>query len=134
VFESGQVLLGEAHALWQDDAETVEENGLRGVWLGHTAQANLAVRCGRQDDILGLNALEFFQDGARRIAETGAALPHLKALPQHEGKKADEDMRLHAILALVPDRTDVELVLLNTKSGFGLRKLDIGLPELLSNR
>jgi len=69
VFESRQVVLGEAHALWQDDAETVEENGLRRVWLGHTTQANLAVRGGRQDDVLGLNAREFFQDGARGIAE-----------------------------------------------------------------
>jgi hypothetical protein len=40
-------------------------------------------------------------------------------------------MCLHAILALVPDRTKVELVLLDAESGFGLRQLDIGLPELL---
>jgi hypothetical protein len=39
-------------------------------------------------------------------------------------------MRLHAVLALVPDRPEVELVLLDTKSGFGLCELDIGLPEL----
>ena len=130
MFENWQVLLGEAHALWQGNAETVEENGLCRVWLGHTAQANLAVRCGRQDDVLGLNAREFFEDGARGIAETCAALPHLQALPQHEGKKADKDMSLYAILALVPDRAEVELVLLDTKSGFGLGELDIGLPEL----
>lgn len=65
VFESWQVVLGEAHAFWQDDAETIEESGLRRVWLGHTAQADVAMRCGRQDDVLGLNALEFFQDDAR---------------------------------------------------------------------
>jgi hypothetical protein len=35
-------------------------------------------------------------------------------------------MSLHAIFALVPDWTEVELVLLDTKSGFGLRELDIG--------
>ncbi len=134
MLESRQILLGEAHSLWQDDAETIEQGGLRRVWLGHAAQANLSVRCGRQDDgqddVLGLNAFEFFQDDARGIAETGAALPHLQAFPQHEGKKADEDMSLHTILALVPDRAEVELVLLDTKSGFGLRELDIGLPEL----
>ena len=119
MFESWQVLLGEAHSLWQDDAETIEESGLCRVWLGHTAQANLAMRRSRHDDVLGLNAFEFFQNYARGIAETGAALPHLQALPQHEGKKADEDMSLYAILALVPDRTEVELVLLDTKSGTG---------------
>jgi len=73
LFESWQVLLGEAHALWHGDAETLEESGLCRVWLGDAAQANLAMRCGRQDDILGLNAREFFQDDARGIAETCAA-------------------------------------------------------------
>src|SRR6266404_8402262 len=131
LFESWQVVLGEAHALWQGDAETVEESGLCRVWLSHAAQANLAVRCRRQDDVVGLNALDFFQDGARRITETRAALPHLQGLPQNEGKKADEDVSLHAILALVPDRTDIELILLNSKSGFGLCELDIGFPKLL---
>jgi hypothetical protein len=75
VFESWQVLLGKAHSLWQNDAETAEQSGLCGVWLGHAPQANLAMRCGRQDDVLGLNAFEFLQDGAWRIAETCAALP-----------------------------------------------------------
>jgi hypothetical protein len=110
VCEARQHVLGEAQALGQDDAEAVEESGLGGVWLGHAAQTNLAVRDGWQDDILGLDAREFFQDGARGIAEACTLLPHLEALPQHEGEKADENMRLHAILALVPDRTDVELI------------------------
>ena len=124
-------MLGEAHALGQDDTKTIEKRGLGRVWLGHAAQTNLAVRCGWQDDVLGLNARKLFQDGARGIAEACTLLPHLEALPQHEGEKADEDMSLHAILALMPDRTDVELVLLDPKSGFGLCELDIGFPELL---
>src|SRR5258708_4817087 len=111
--ESWHLVLGEAHWLGQDDAEAIEKSSLRGVWLGYAAQANLAVRCGRQDDVLGLNARELFQDGARGIAEPCALLPHLEALPQHEGKKADEDMSLHTILALVPDRTDIELIFLD---------------------
>ena len=130
MFESGQILLGEAHALWQHDAETIEESGLGWVWLVYAAQANLSVRCDRQDDVLGLNAFEFFQDAAWGIAETGVALPHLEALPQHEGEKADQDMGLNAILALMPDRTYVQLILLDTESGFSLCELDIGLPEL----
>ena len=39
-------------------------------------------------------------------------------------------MSLRAIFALVPDRTEVELMLLNPKSAFGLHQLDIGVPEL----
>ena len=40
-------------------------------------------------------------------------------------------MGLDAILALMPDRTHVELIFLDTESGFGLRELDVSLPELL---
>jgi len=53
---------------------------------GHAAQANLAMRRSRHDDVLGLNALSSSRICAG-IAETGAALPHLQALPQHEGRK-----------------------------------------------
>ena len=121
----------EAHALGQDDAEAIEQSGLGGVGLGDAAQADLAVGCGWQDDVVRLNACEFFEDGARRIAETCALLPHLEALPQHEGEKADQDMRLHAIGALVPDRPHVQLILLDAEGRFGLGELDVGLPELL---
>ena len=69
--------------------------------------------------------------GARRVSETGALLPHLEALPQHEGEEAHEDVGLNAILALMPDRAHVQLILLDTESGFGLGELDVGLPELL---
>src|SRR5712691_10236695 len=63
--EDWQVWLCNAHALGQDDAEAVEECGLGGVWLGHAAQADLAVRCGRQHDIVRLNASKLVEDGAR---------------------------------------------------------------------
>ena len=40
-------------------------------------------------------------------------------------------MSLDAVLALMPDRTQVQLILLNAKRGFGLGELDVSLPELL---
>src|SRR5437868_13559853 len=40
-------------------------------------------------------------------------------------------MGLNAILALVPDRPHVQLIFLDAEGGFGLRELDVGLPELL---
>ena len=39
-------------------------------------------------------------------------------------------MRLNAVLALMPDRTHVQLIFLDAESGFGLGELDVGLPEL----
>jgi hypothetical protein len=65
------------------------------------------------------------------FAETGALLPHLQAFPQHESEEAHEDVGLDAVGALVPDRANVQLILLDTKSRFGLGELDVGLPQLL---
>src|ERR1700722_18680156 len=98
---------GDAHALGQDDAEAIKKRGLGVVGVSDTSQTDLAVRCGRQDDVVRLDAGKLFEDRARRVSEAGALLPHLQALPQHKGEEADEDVGLDAIFALVPDRTDV---------------------------
>jgi len=129
--EYRQFVFGDAHTLGQDNAEAVEECSLGDIRLRHAAQANLALCCGGQDHIMRLNTCEFFKDRSRRVSEARMLLPHLEALPQHEGEKADQDMGLNAILALMPDRTYVQLILLDTESGFSLCELDIGLPQLL---
>jgi hypothetical protein len=41
--ERGELVLGQAHVLGQDDAEAVVQRGLRGVGLGDAAQADQAV-------------------------------------------------------------------------------------------
>ena len=69
--------------LGQVEAEAVEERGLSGVGLGDAAQADLAVRCARQNDVMGLDAGKLFEDGPRRVAEARALLPHLEALSLH---------------------------------------------------
>ena len=94
-------------------------------------QPDLAVRCGRQDDVVGLDARQFFEDGPRRVAEARVLLPHLEALPEHEGEEANEDVGLDPVLALMPDRTQVQLIFVNAKSRLGLSELDVGLPKLL---
>ncbi len=110
----------EAHAVWQDDAKAIEECGLCGVWLGDAAQTNRAVHCGRQDHVVRLNVCQFFEDGTRRVSETGTLLPHLKAFPQHVSKEANEDVSLNPVLALVPNGTDVQLIFADPESGFDL--------------
>ena len=50
--EGGQIEFAEVNALGRDDAESIEERGLSGVGLCDTAQANLAMRCGRQNDVV----------------------------------------------------------------------------------
>src|SRR5580692_7626664 len=129
--EGWQFGFGEAHAFGQDNAEAVEEGGLSVIGLGDATQADSAMGRGRQHDIVRLNARELFENGARRVSEAGTLLPHLQALPQHEGEEADENVRLNAVLALMPDRPYLELVFLNAECGLGLGELDVGLPQLL---
>ena len=103
---------------------------MRGVRFGDAAQVDLAMRLGRQDDVVGLDASQFLKNRARRIPESRTALPHLKHLPEHEGEEADQDVSLDAMGELMPDRPDVQLIFLDAEGGFRLGELDIGFPEL----
>ena len=55
------------------------------------------MHCSRQDNVVGLNARELFEDGERRVAEAGALLPHLEALPERESEEANEDVSLDPV-------------------------------------
>ena len=128
--EGGDLGVGEAHAFGQDDAESFEQRRLSGVGLRHAAQADLAVRGGGQDHVLGLDACEFLEHGARGVTQGAFLLPQLERLPQHEGQEAHQDVGLNTVGALMPDWTHAQLILLNAKCRFGLRELDVGFPEL----
>jgi hypothetical protein len=109
-----------SHAGWRNDAQTIEKDRLSGIGPGDTAQSDLAMSCGWQDDIVRLDTGQFFENGARGIAEARAVLPHLERLPEHEGEKTNQNMRLNAIGALMPDGADVELIFLDPKCGLRL--------------
>ena len=75
---------------------------------------------------MGLDAGKLFEEGARRVSETRALLPHFETLPEHEGEEANEDLGLEedvgldSVLALMPDRTQVQLIFLDAKSRFDM--------------
>ena len=54
-----------------------------------------------------------------------------KRLPEDIGQEADQDVRQHPILFLVPDRTQQQVAFLNAKRGLRLRQLDVRLPQIL---
>ena len=123
-------LFRQAHALGQDDAEAVEKGSLAEVGFGDAAQADQGLWRGRQDDVVGLNARQLFEDGAWGVQDR-ALLRISRGLFTDEVEKADEDVSLEAILALTPDRTNVQLIFLNAERRFGLGELDVSPPELL---
>ena len=124
-------MVGDAHALGQDDAEAIEQKrpGRRRAGRRSAAGSRRALRWAERRRAIGCG--EFLEHGARGVAKAGALLPHLEALPQHEGEEADQDVGLHAIGALMPDRSHAQLILLDAEGGLGLGELDVGLPELL---
>jgi hypothetical protein len=67
-----------------------------------------------------LNARKRFN--VMNFQDTRTLLPHLQSLPQDKREKADKNMRLHAIFAVMPDRTHTQFVFLNAKRRFSLRK------------
>jgi hypothetical protein len=77
-----------------------------------------------------VDARELFERGARGVTKAALLLPQLQSLPQHEGEKAHEDVSQDAIIALMPDRTHAQLILLDAEGCFSLSKLDVGFPEL----
>jgi len=58
-------------------------------------------------------------------------LPLLERFPKHISKKADQNVRLDAVLFMMPDRTQAKIGFLNTEGGLSFAQLDVGLPQLL---
>jgi hypothetical protein len=78
-----------------------------------------------------VNARKLGQNGARRIPQPGTRLPLLERFPQHISEKADQNVRLDAVLFMMPDRTDTQIGFLNAEGRLGFAELDVGLPQLL---
>ena len=50
-------------------------------------------------------------------------------LPEYVRQKTDENMRQHVVFFLMPNGTNSQVALLNTKGQFGRRQLDVSFPE-----
>ena len=77
-----------------------------------------------------MNARKLGKNRAGRIAQPGTGLPLLERFPQHVSEKANQNVRLDAILFVMPDRTDAQIGFLNPEGGFGFAELNVGLPQL----
>ena len=93
--------------------EPIEQRSLCLVGADDAAQSQVASRhgVGWQNNVGAMNGGEFLEDGSRAVAQSSAALPLLEGFPHRVGKKADQDMGEHAILFLMPDRPDRQVLL-----------------------
>ena len=122
-----------AESFGQAETEVFKQRCLSAIGANDAAQSQLAMRacCGWQDHVGAVDGAKFLEDGARTVAEAGTALPLLQRLPQHVGEKAHQDVRQHAVFALMPDGADRQLAFVDAKRGFRLGELDIGPPQRL---
>ena len=111
-------------------AEPLQQDCLKVCGAADTALAYRDARaCGQQDIDQG-DLLELGEDLARFVAEAGALAPLAQRFPKHIGKKANQDVGLHAVFFLVPDWPHDQVALVESKRFFGFCELDIGAPEL----
>lgn len=122
-----------AEPLGQSESEAIEQSGLCAIGADDASQPQFALWRGRrwQDHVGAVDGAEFLKDGARRITQTGAALPLFEGLPQNIGEETDENVRQNTRLSLMSNWADRQLTLVDAEGGLGFGKLDVGLPQRL---
>jgi hypothetical protein len=114
-------------------AEVIEQRSLGAVGADDAAQPQVVLRCGcgRQDHVGAADGGEFQKDGARCVAEIGAALPLFERLPQDISEEPHQDVRQDARLALMAAWLDRQLAFVDAEGDLGFGELDVGLPQRL---
>jgi hypothetical protein len=97
-----------AESFWQAATEALEQDRQGAIGAHDAAQSQFAAgrRRRRQDDIVAGDGGEVLEEGARTVAETGAAPAIAPASSTARRREAHQDVRQHAILALMPDGTN----------------------------
>src|SRR6266702_2345889 len=94
-----------------------------------TTLTDLDAVSGRQDDIHEANLGELVQYATWLISQARLATELRQGLPEYVRQKADQDVRQHSILFLVPDRSDAQIGFMDPERGFRLGQLHVRLPE-----
>ena len=108
-----------------------EQNLLTFIRFADALEADVTCGGGGQDQVVECDPGQLLDHGTRRVPQIGAGHPLLQRLPHRISQEAEEDVGLDAVSCLVPDRTQAQLALVRAKGRFGLRQLDVGLPEVL---
>ena len=96
--------------------------------LSYAATTDLPTASRRQDDVHHVDLAQLVEHTAWLVAETGGLNHLVQRLPEDVGQKADQDVRQHAIFALVPNGSDSQITLVDPKRRLGFGQLDICLP------
>jgi hypothetical protein len=95
----------------------------------HAASADFPARLCRQNNIYRFDPRDFRKHSSWFIAQSTPAAHLAKRFPQNISQKAYQDMGLDAFGLLMPDRTNLQVALMNPKGSFGFGQLNIRLPK-----
>src|SRR4030067_208329 len=100
--------------------------------LSNTTPANLTAAARRQNHIDHPNLGQLVYHPPRLAPQALLAAHLTQRLPQYIGQKAHQNMRLHPVLTLMPDRPNPQVALVDPKRPLRLRQLHIRLPQILA--
>ena len=83
----------------------------------------------RQYDIAALDLGQLIDQGSRCITQAAPLHPLSQRLPKDIGQETHQNMRLHAFVLVMPDRTNGQLVFVDAKSPLGIGQLNVTFPE-----
>ena len=109
--------------------QTLEQN--REVFFGTAdgPQADFPARAGRQHHVQAAHLGHLFEQFARRRAQAPGLHPVLERAPHDQRQEADQGMGLGAILLVVIDRAQAQVVFGDPKRVFDLSQADVSLPQ-----
>jgi len=91
--------------------------------VGRPGDASLAkdhARPRRQNHVHHADLPQFVQDPPGFLAQSGPVAELAEGLPEHIGQEAHQDVCLHAVLLLTPDRPQTQIALVDAERAPGL--------------
>src|ERR1700732_5479846 len=117
--------------LWRKiEFELAGQKFLVGGDFGRTAEDQGAAVGGREMHVEHLDRCELVEHSSRREARRQRLEPCTQRDVQAIGQERHEDVRLDAVLELVVDRAQVQIVLHGLEGGLDLDELDVEPPQL----
>jgi len=98
-------------------------------WTGDALLSEFDALPGWQDDIDELDVGHLGEHASGLVAEPRLGTGAAEELPDDEGQKANEDMGIGTIFAVMPDGSDGEILLVDAKGFLCVCEMDLGTPE-----
>ena len=105
--------------------QMLQQDGLVVGGSGHATFTDRRAAASRQHDIDQFDPRQFIKHPSRFIAQPSSMATLGQGAPQHIGQEANHDVCLDTFFLLVPDRTDLQVRLVNAKGCFGRSQLRV---------